>query len=304
MRVNFRDFIAKFYLGNFMQFPTLKTYLNWAKAHAPKGPFAFIFAQDDIELTHTVAHHIKLGFRQTLVLADVPFTRPADLRAEVAFIARAAKSSSDISQEMNAIISDLPQQWIYCGYNGEYLFYPFCESRSIGEIIAFNTEERRKTIATTVVDLYAGHLGHSPHGVDVTNAYFDRLGYFAETRRDAEHRPLEQQLNIYDGLRWRFEEHVPWHKRRIDRVALFQSLRGLKFQPDFTFNRPEFNTISCPWHHNLTASVCSFRAAKALRHNPGSRHAISSFRWPGSEQFKWHSQQLMDLGFMEPGQWF
>jgi len=59
-----------------MQFPTLKTYLNWAKAHAPKGPFAFIFAQDDIELTHTVAHHIKLGFRQTLVLADVPFTRP------------------------------------------------------------------------------------------------------------------------------------------------------------------------------------------------------------------------------------
>jgi hypothetical protein len=156
MRVNLRDFIAKFYLGNFMQFPTLKTYLNWAKAHAPKGPFAFIFAQDDIELTHTVAHHIKLGFRQTVVLADVPFTRPADLPAEVAFIARAAKSSSDISQEMNAIISALPQQWIYCGYNGEYLFYPFCESRSIGEIIAFNTEERRKTIPTTVVDLYAG----------------------------------------------------------------------------------------------------------------------------------------------------
>ena len=72
-------------------------------------------------------------------------------------------------------------------------------------------------------------------------------------------------------------------QRRIDRVALFQSLRGLKFQPDFTFNLPEFNTISCPWHHTLTASVCSFQAAKALRHNPGSRHAISSFRWPGSE---------------------
>ena len=205
---------------------------------------------------------------------------------------------------MNAIISALLQQWMYCGYNGEYLFYPFCESSSIGEIIAFNNEERRKTIPTTVVDLYAGDLGQSPHGVDVTSAYLDRLGYYAETRQDAEHRPLDQQLNIYGGLRWRFEEHVPWQKRRLDRVALFQSLRGLKFQPDFTFNLPEFNTISCPWHHNLTASVCSFRAAKALRHNPGSRHAISSFHWPGSEQFKWHSQQLMDLGFMEPGQWF
>ena len=81
MRVNFRDFATEFYLGNFIQFSTLKMYLTWAKAHALKGPFAFIFAQDDIELTHTVAQHIKLGFRQTVVLADVPFTRPADLPA-------------------------------------------------------------------------------------------------------------------------------------------------------------------------------------------------------------------------------
>jgi len=29
MRVNFRDFIVEFQLGNFMQFPTLKSYLNW-----------------------------------------------------------------------------------------------------------------------------------------------------------------------------------------------------------------------------------------------------------------------------------
>ena len=76
-----------------MQFPTLKSYLNWAKGHAPKGPFAFIFAQDDIELTHPVAHHIKLGFRQTVVLADPPLARPADLPAETAFVRRAAKSS-------------------------------------------------------------------------------------------------------------------------------------------------------------------------------------------------------------------
>jgi hypothetical protein len=41
-----------------------------------------------------------------------------------------------------------------------------------------------------------------------------------------------------------------------------------------------------------------------LRRNPGSRHAIPSFRWTGSEKFKWQSQQLMDLEFIEPGQWF
>ena len=116
--------------------------------------------------------------------------------------------------------------------------------------------------------------------------------------------PLERQVNIFGGLRWRFEEHVPWQKRRLDRVALFQAVRGLKFQPDFTFKLPKFNTISFPWHHNLTAAVGSFWAAKSLRRNPDSRNAISSFQWSGSEQFKWHSQHLMDLGFMEPGQWF
>ena len=64
-----------------MNFSTLKTYLTWAKAHAPTGPFAFIFAQDDIELTQPVAHHIKSGFRQTVELADIPIARPEDLPA-------------------------------------------------------------------------------------------------------------------------------------------------------------------------------------------------------------------------------
>jgi uncharacterized protein YcgI (DUF1989 family) len=66
----------------------------------------------------------------------------------------------------------------------------------------------------------------------------------------------------------------------------------------------EYNTVSCPWHHNLTAAVCSFRVAKALRRNPGSRAAITAFRWHNSVRFDWSSQMLMDLGLMEPGQWF
>jgi hypothetical protein len=64
------------------------------------------------------------------------------------------------------------------------------------------------------------------------------------------------------------------------------------------------NTYSCEWHNNLTAAVCSFRAAKALTTNPGSTHAIKSFHWHNSIPFEWHSRQLLDLGLMEPGQWF
>ena len=72
----------------------------------------------------------------------------------------------------------------------------------------------------------------------------------------------------------------------------------------FTFSEEEWNTYACPWHNNLTAAVCSFRTAKALRTNPGSRRAIRSFHWHNSVRFSWQSQQLMDLGLMEPGQWF
>ena len=43
---------------------------------------------------------------------------------------------------------------------------------------------------------------------------------------------------------------------------------------------------------------------EALRRNPGSRKAIATFHWRNSAPFAWHSQQLLDLGLMEPGQWF
>jgi hypothetical protein len=78
----------------------------------------------------------------------------------------------------------------------------------------------------------------------------------------------------------------------------------LQLRDNHTFNIEEYNTYACPWHNNITAAICSFRTAKALRTNPGSREAINTFRWRNSALFKWNSQQLMDLGLMEPGQWF
>ena len=78
----------------------------------------------------------------------------------------------------------------------------------------------------------------------------------------------------------------------------------MQLRRDHTFSEPEYNTYACPWHNNLTAAVMSFRAAKALRRNPGSRDAIASFAWHNSVPFEWRSQQLLDLGLMEPGQWF
>ncbi len=73
---------------------------------------------------------------------------------------------------------------------------------------------------------------------------------------------------------------------------------------DHRFSVEEYNTYSCPWHHNLTAAVASFRVAKALVRNPGSRDHVHDMTWRHSQRFDWTGQQLMDLGLMEPGQWF
>ena len=88
------------------------------------------------------------------------------------------------------------------------------------------------------------------------------------------------------------------------RIALFRTKPGLVLRPDFTLSDEEYNTYACPWHHNITTAIASFRTAKALRSNAGSRFDIHDFTWHNSTPFDWHSQQLMDLGLMEPGQWF
>ena len=97
---------------------------------------------------------------------------------------------------------------------------------------------------------------------------------------------------------------MPPARRKIDRISLFRAKRGLRLREDHTFSDEEYNTYACPWHHNITATICSFRTAKALKSNPGSKYEIDTFRWHNSAPFEWHSRQLLDLGLMEPGQWF
>ncbi len=157
-----------------------------------------------------------------------------------------------------------------------------------------------------VVDLYAGDLNQHGNAVSLEDSFIDRSGYYALARPDAanHNHPKERQLDFFGGLRWRYEEHIPARRRKIDRIALFKSAAGLKLRDDNTFEEEEYNTYACPWHHNLTAAICSFRTAKALKTNPGSTFDIETFRWHNSTPFEWHSRQLLDLGLMEPGQWF
>ncbi|MFT4149845.1 MAG: hypothetical protein QM656_06570 [Paracoccaceae bacterium] len=276
--------------------------------HPPaRGPVALILAEDSVEVDSTLRHHLKAGFAQVLLLAPPVIEVDPQIEALVHRIDHDVHAEGAMVAAVNRLIaSAAPETWIYYCFNAEYLFHPFCETRNIREMCAFQAEERRDAFLSYVIDLYAGDLACFPDAVSLETAMMDRSGYYSLSREDAadNYRPRDRQMDFFGGLRWRFEEHVPWDRRKIDRIALFRTRPGLELRPDFTFDDQEYNTYACPWHNNITTAVMSFRTAKALRSNPGSREAIRNFRWHGSATFNWQSQQLMDLGLMEPGQWF
>lgn len=287
------------------RFDSLSAFLRGGRDLLRQGPVALILVEDATEYASTLTHHLAAGFRTILAFAppDLPlpvFDDPRVIRVNAPVLA-----PDGMARVVNACIGAAPEGiWFYAGWSAEYLFTPFCETRSVGELATFVTEERRDSVLAYVVDLYADDLQEVPDAVSRERAHLDRTGYYALARRTADGTVPERQLDFFGGLRWRFEEHVPPARRRIDRVALFRTRRDLRLHGDGTFNMAEYNTYAGPWHHSPTAAVCSFRTARALRRNPGSRYAIDSFMWHNSVPFTWQSQQLMDLGLMEPGQWF
>lgn len=289
-----------------MRYASLDQFLTDGKDVLAKGPIAIVFAEDPVEVDTTLRHHLAAGFVQVLLLAPSGIEVPADLEAKIQRIDHDVHAENALFSAINTLIEAAPGIWLYYCYNAEYLFHPFCETRNVRELVTFHTEERREAMLSYVIDLYADDLGRFPNAVALEHAYMDRSGYYALGRPDpANHNhPKERQLDFFGGLRWRFEEHIPAPRRKIDRIALFRAKPGLVLRPDYTLNDEEFNTYACPWHNNLTNTVMSFRTAKALRTNAGSMFDIHDFRWRNSVRFEWHSQQLMDLGLMEPGQWF
>ena len=284
---------------------SLNAFLATDRAVLANGPVALVFVEDEVEVDTTLRHLLQCGFRSVLAFMPDAFDLAEGVSRNVHRITLDTGAPDMLTDTVNRIIPAAPGTWLHYCYSAEYLFFPFCETRTVGEMLAFHAEERREAMLTYVIDLYADDLRVFPNAVSLERACLDRSGYYALARPDPETgKPRERQLDFFGGLRWRYEEHVPKARRKIDRISLFRARPGLTLREDHTFDDPEFNTYACPWHHNLTAAVCSFRAAKALKRNPGSTFDIQSFRWHNSTPFEWNSRQLLDLGLMEPGQWF
>jgi len=306
MHPELADFTGGKFQRGLMRYRDLNQLIQEARTALNTGPIALILVEDEVEVDTTLRHHQQAGFDSVVALMPPGFELPRDLEESVLRVDYDTTAEAALERAVNRMIAAMPGQWLYYCYNAEYLFHPFSETRNVKELLAFHSEERRDAMLGYVVDLYALDLKQHPNAVSLDQAHLDRSGYYALARKDAARQghPKERQLDFFGGLRWRFEEHVPPHSRKIDRIPLFRAKPGLKLRGDHTFNDEEYNTYACEWHHNVTAAICSFRTAKALKRNPGSRYDIATFQWHNSEPFEWHSRQLMDLGLMEPGQWF
>ena len=260
------------------------------------GPVALILNEDDVELSSTVDHTTGLGFSNVFTVGATPKTRQ-----DVPHVA--ANLSLGLSKTLNPILDELHGRWVYYGYNAEYLYFPFCEVRSISDAAQFVSEERRSSVFGVAVDLYADDILAAPDAIDLETPRLDAAGYFRLDRFDGPNR-IDRQIHVYGGLKWRFSEHVPWPRQTVERICFFRAEEGLTISDNGVLSDPERNTYTCPWHNSLTFAVASFRVAKSLLNNPGSTERIETLVWPGSARFDWSSHQLMDLGFMEPGQWF
>lgn len=290
-----------------MHFTGLKDLVRNGEKALSKGPIALILIEDEVEVDTTLRHHLDAGFKSVIAFMPPTLELPEDVAANVHRVNYLVKGVQAAHCDIvNAVIPAAEGQWLYYCYNAEFLFHPFNESRNVSEMLTFHGEERRDAMLTYVIDLYAGDLHQAKSGVSIDDAWLDKTGYYALGRPDPENHnhPKERQLDFFGGLHWRFEEHIPNSRRKIDRISLFRAKKGLELRPDDTFNDEEYNTYACPWHHNVTSAIVSFRTAKALKTNPGSSFDIHNFKWHNSIKFEWHSRQLMDLGLMEPGQWF
>jgi len=204
-----------------MRHPSFTALLSRQRSDLGKGPLAIVLAEDDVEVGSTIDHLLGAGFSDLVLLA------PEGMEVSAAHEARIHIATHDVHAEgalvaaVNRAIAWLPGTWLHYCYNAEYLFFPFCETRRIGELLAFHAEERREAMLTYVIDLYAGDLAANGNAVARGDAWLDRSGYYAIARMDPANdgQPKDRQLDFFGGLRWRFEEHIPPARRKIDRIT-------------------------------------------------------------------------------------
>lgn len=260
----------------------------------PSGcePLAVLVCEDDVLAAESAKRLFACGF-DDLVAVGAGAPALADRPGCSSFPAETHNPAA-LARLLNRLISANAGRWMLIAFNGEFLFHPFAETRTAPDLIEFLSSERRASAMAYAIDLYTDAMvaGGRPN---LDEAWFDSEGWYGFERG-------EGVVDVYGGLGWRFEDQTPDTLARINRPALFFARPGLTLRPDLWFDDPEMNTVSCPWHHNPTMALMSFRRTRRILAHPELQD-LKTLIWPKSVRFDWNSDKLVSQGLIEPGQW-
>ena len=291
-------------------FNSLDDFIAKGPRFSRRDVVALILAEDFFQLRETITHHLRQGFDHCIVISR---SAPGDCGVAhdaLTTVYHDIFAENAVADVVNRCMPLFDGGWVMTCYNGEFLYFPFCETRTIADVTQFVAQDQRSSIPVVVVDAYPEHMpkaGYdlSGQGHTVSDPFIDSIGYHATPRWNMDQGcAYERQLDMFGGLKWRFADYVPYERRRIDRVALFQAKAGLVMADDFTFMDQDYNTYQGQYHNNLRAAFVSYRTVKSLSQNPASRSEITQLVWDHSVPWARSSQQLLDLGLIEAGQWF
>lgn len=277
-----------------MDHPTIAHFAK-AKPRLPNGVVTVLLCESALHLRATADHAVRHGTTAIVAIG----TASVALGDPGVPVIRIGEDPGDRNAPalISAAMEALEGRWVLWLWNGEFFHFPFCETRALGDLTEFLESERRKLIYTYTLDLYADPMPGAESAPQNVPMHFDRIGYYAFPEQD-------QTLRVYGSLCWRFEEIAPKWMRQIGRASLVKAERDMRLGPDLHFDDPAFASVSCPWHRSPTAAMMSLRSARRITSHPDFAMRRDSLIWHGSVPFEWTSRQLLDLGMIEPGQWF
>ncbi|MEM7211411.1 MAG: hypothetical protein AAF479_05850 [Pseudomonadota bacterium] len=280
-----------------MQFDTVSAFVK-ARPALPGGVIAVLLCETRIHAQDSARRLAEQGAGAIIAIGSPVGLAEGLGELPVPVISIAERPTQRTAwTHVNALIDALGDRWLLWLWNSEWFVFPFGETRTLNDLTAFLADERRKMIFTYALDLYAAELpggDADPRGAELC---FDRIGYHAFPRE-------EKVLRLFGGLGWRFAELTPRELQQIGRTSLFRAQRGTWLDRNYLFDDPEYGSVQCKWHHNPTAAVMTLRRARRIMAHPQIHELRGKLMWQGTQRFDWTSRQLLELGMIEPGQWF
>lgn len=274
-------------------FPTVAAMVA-ARPSLPPGPVCVLLCESALHAAASARRLAGQGAGAIIVLGE-----PGELGTFGCPVLRITDRPAEpgLHAQLNLLIDALNGRWVLWLWNGEFFVFPFGEARRLADLAAFLGDERRPSLYTYLFDLYADELPSPDDSPEASELWFDVEGYHAFPEQD-------RQLRLFGGLGWRFQEFVPDAMRQIGQAQFFKAAAGVYLGADLVFQDLNYAAVSCPWHHSPTGAVMSLRRARRIMAHPNFPPMRDRLIWHGSRRFEWTSRQLLELGMIEPGQWF